>query len=109
MKAIILLSSVALISFTIRPAYAQNIAPVGPNAAAETAGEIQQLQNNAQRFPEPVPGEVVGTTQGPPILQQLFTSGVDDTEGQVSEFNVNGQIATPGNDFFKSVGTNGRT
>ena len=109
MKTVILSISAAVLSLIMQPAYAQNIAPVGADAAAETAGEIQQLQSNAQKFPEPVPAEVAGSIEGPPILPQLYSNGVDDSEGVVSDYNVNGQIATPSNDFFKSEGTNGRT
>jgi len=110
MKAIILLSSVALIPIIVQPANAQTpqqpaVQATPPSANAATTGEIQQKQNLHQRFPEPQPQPEVQSA--PAVIPQLDTE--TDDEGQISTFNEFGQTATAQSAFFDNLGTNGRT
>jgi hypothetical protein len=78
-------------------------AAVPAGATTATAGEVQQLQQLQQRFPQP-PSQA----QGAPLFLQQFETDPDD-EGEIASFQPKGQTYTPSSPFFQNLGTNGRT
>jgi cytochrome c peroxidase len=98
-KANIILGSAALIFVITLPAYTQQ----QDLSAAATAGEVQQLQQLGQRFPQP-PLQAQGT---PPFLPQFETD--PDDHGEIATYQPNGQTVTASSPFFRDLGTNGRT
>ena len=107
MKGIILFISAALISITIRPAYAQLPATsttAAPLAPAATQGEVQQLNQTKINHPEPN-GQ---TQQSTPQFIPQFEALTDD-HGQIGSYHPDGQVSTDGEPYFRNLGTNGRT
>jgi len=98
-KAYLLVISTLLINL----AAGEVALPARADATAATAGQVQQLQQLGQRFPQPS----ASPQASPPILPQYETD--TDDHGQISTYQPNGATVTASNSFFKILGTNGRT